>query len=595
MSLAPAFKVRLCNFKAHGVNQLPRIHPPFVVRGNFDGRAFNSEAFHSITMQPMWALDFAFEYTNAPTIESLPTRYLIVECYGDEAFIGMCRVDLYTLATGPRCVDLALREGGKTNGTISFECFFEMLSTVTAQVNRLTLQNVAPRGYENKPNCYVAYALSPDGSTTLESPVAQNAVTPEWDKMAPLHIRTTFNQLTNQRLRFELKHSRNGFTAGISDPVMAVFEVSFDRLPLEAGRDGVVHFREMVHSLPNYPFPFSTEVTGAIEFRNMHRVAQARSGALTNEGITGVAPPVVSIRSFSPPRHPQPAARLGSPVKFSSSAQPSFRPVSPASIRYAASASAINSTNNTFASNSVGSSTYMTHYQSTMPPPVAIPVAPMPPPPAPLPGALQPSFAAPMPAATPLDLEMLDEVSQKQHILLEKVRARIAEVSRRKIEITSQMQSHKHREETEIEVASQRRLALDNDMRSTLAERERLEEALRSIAFRREEEQRAAAQLAVERERARRALEEEQQEALLMQQRVIQLRNEMQRHLEDEERRYQERVRDAEEARRRTQQDADALAALEARMTEAEARTIHRVREEHSRSVRRTKLSPARR
>jgi hypothetical protein len=589
MSLAPTFKVRLCNFKAHGVNQLPRIHPPFVVRGNFDGRAFNSEAFHSITMQPMWALDFAFEYGNAPTIESLPTRYLVVECYGDEAFIGMCRVDLYTLATGPRCVDLALREGGKTNGTISFECFFELVSTVTVQLNRLTLQSVAPRGYESSPNCYVTYALS-DGSTTLESPVAANAVAPEWERLAPLHIRTTFNQLTNQRLRFELKHSRNGYTAGISDPLMATFEVAFDRLPVEVGRDGVVHFREMVHSLPNYPFPFSAEVTGAIEFRNMHRVAQLRSGALTNDGISGGLPmPVVSVRTLSPPR------RYSSPVK----AAPIFRPPSPQSIR---ASSNVNASSQSFQQYSYAAhnasshnQSYATHYQPTMPPPIAMPTTPLPPAPGPLPGALQPSFAAPMPAATPLDLEMLDEVSNKQHILLEKVRARIAEVSRRKIEITSQMQSHKQREESEIEAASQRRVALDADMRSTLAERERLEEALRSIAFRREEEQRAAAQQAIERERAKRALEEEQQEALLMQQRVIQLRNEMQRHLEEEERRYQQRVREAEEARRRTQQDADALAALEARMTEAEARTVHRVREEHSRSVRRTQLSPTRR
>ena len=587
MSLAPVFKVRLCNFKATGVNQLPRVHPPFIIRGNFDGRAFNSEPFHSITMQPMWALDIAFDYTNAPTIESLPTRYLIVECYGAECFLGMCRVDLYTLATGPRCVELALREGGKSNGTVSFEVFFELVSTVTVQLNRLTLQQVAPRGYESSPNCYLTYALS-DGTTTLESPVAANAVTPDWERLAPLHLRTTFDQLTNQKLRFELKHSRNGYTAGISDPLLATFEVAFDRLPLEPGRDSVAYFREMVHSLPNYPFPFSTEVTGAIEFRNMHRVSQLRGGALTNDGITGGVP-YVADRTLSPPR------RRNSPLK--TVAAP--RPPSPQSIR----ASSYNTSSvsyqqqqqHSYVSHNNSTSNYTSNYHNTMPPPIAMPATQLPPPPQAFPGALQSSFAAPMPAATPLDLEMLDEVSSKQHVLLEKVRTRLSDVNRRKQEITVQMHSHKIREESEVEAASQRRIALDADMRATLAERERLEEALRHIAFRREEEQRVAAQQAVERERAKRALEEEQQEALLMQQRVVQLRNEMQRHLEEEERRYQQRVREAEEARRRTQQDSEALAALEARMAEAESRAAHRVREEHSRSVLRTQLSPPRR
>ena len=47
----------------------------------------------------------------------------------------------------------------------------------------------------------------------------------------------------------------------------------------------------------------------------------------------------------------------------------------------------------------------------------------------------------------------------------------------------------------------------------------------------------------------------------------------MTRHLEEEEQRYAQRVREAEEAKRRAQRDADDLAALEAKLSNAEARS----------------------
>lgn len=540
-ALSHQFRVRLCNFKADGVIHAPRAAPPFCIRGSFDGRAFNSENFHGATMAPMWALDVSFDY-HASTIEALATKYLVVECYGGELFLGMCRVDLMALATGPRSIHLGLKEGSRVNGTLSFECVFELVANVTLQLSRVALTHIAPRGYENNPSPYLAFGFA-DGSASLESPIAANAQSPEWERLPSLHLRTTYQALCDQRVRFELKHSRNGFTAGISDPLMAVFDLALDTLPIEVGRDSAVPFRQMVHSLPNYPFPFSTELHGIAEFRNVHRVVQQKTGILTDEGVVGGAALLDTNRSFASGFNAQ-QARLSSPQRHPP--PPALSPAKP---------HAFSSSNVSFNASAA---------YPPLPPPQQVLVYSAPPPPPPSGGA----------AGT--DLAVLDDVAHQQVKLVQQIQTRLQNVNGRRTELTHLIAAQKLREDAEVEAASQRRTAIDADMRMALAERERLEASLRAVQLRREEEARLAAQLAAERERAKRALEAEQQEVAHLQQRVNVLRAEMTKHLEEEERRYQQRVREAEEARRRTMLDAEALAALESRLSQAEARAMQR-------------------
>lgn len=549
--LSVAFKARLCNFRATGVNTSPKAAPPFCLRGNFDGRAFNSEYFHSATMAPMWALDTSFEY-HSPSIEALAGKFLVVECYGGDVFLGMCRIDLLTLARGPSSLELQLREGHRPTGMLTFDVMFQQVCNVTLQFCRLSLRRLAGRGYEGGPNPYLSYGFV-DSGHQLESPVAPNAESPEWERLPPLHLKCSFAQLCEQRIRFDVKSSRNGFTAGINDPTMATFEISLSTIPIDIGRDCAAGFREMVHSLPSYPYPFSTECSGMLEFRNVQKVVQMRGGVQTDDGVVGGVPAgnAPEFSSSSPARAAlrpavadagtalvSPPRRREAPVGLNASVLPPIEPP----VSYASAAPWPQS--------------------SQLPPPV--------------------TSTLPLTTMRGQDIELLEEVTEKHQTLLSKAQARLTDVSRRRADVAHQLSSYKAREDEVLETSARRRAAIEADTKAAIAERERLEAQLSAIAARREEELRVAAALQAERERARRALEEEQREVAVLEQRVSQLRAEMARHLEEEEARYAQRIREAEEARRRSQIDEENLAALEARLNQAEARATQRQREEAS-------------
>lgn len=553
--LNPLFKVRLCNFQLDAPIASARAQPPYLLRGRFDDRAFNTKGFSSASMRPTWDDDISFEYVS-PSVEQLTSRYLMIECYGGEAFLGACRVSLYNVATGPTGFQLELKDGMRDVGRLNFHCSMELISDVAIQLSRVVVDQLPRLGYDDAPNPYLSYSLTNAGDVK-ESSVAAGARIPEWSALPPVYFKGTYLQLCAQRLSFTLKHSRNAFSVSYNDITMSAFSIPFDKFPIDS-KSVSIPFRERIHSEVGFPFPFSGEIRGVLEFRNVHQVVQLAAGVRTDNGVTGGVSSF-GPRSSSPPRSqdlPAVIRTTSPPRRGAPAAQPNVSFVSP------------------------------------------------PPPPTQISSYVPPSQAAssmmhstsaamnvPMPAVAPVDLEVLEEVTSKQSALLSKVEGRLQEISRRKNEVTSQIASQKVNEETELEAASQRKLQLDNDLRNALLEKDRLEEHLRSIQLRREEESRIAVQQAAERERAKRALEEEQQEALVMQQRVVQLRNEMTRHLEEEERRYQQRVREAEEARRRTMEDTNALADLEARLAEAELRATVRQKEEQSRTVRRSQLS----
>jgi hypothetical protein len=494
------------NFRVHlrdiRVNRLQGgASPPFCVRGNFDGRGFNTEYFHGSAMSPMWSFDLSFEY-NAPSLDSLRTKFLLLELYGGEEFMGMARVDLMTLATSPTAFSLDLVHGSKCAGGIQFEATFAQWCSVTLRIGHLSLSGLPARGYENA-SPYLTLRLS-SAAAPIESSVATNASSPQWSNLSPLHLTGTFDDLNETTIMCELKHSRNGFTVGAEDPTMASFGIPLGELPLTAGCDGSFPLRKMVHSLPNYPFPFSAQLIGSIELMNVHRVVQPTSRsqltlAASPLRIHQVPPP----RAISPPRVNSPIAM---PLDYSSRA---LNPV---------------------------------EYRSR-------------------PGAV-----------TAEDIEVLERVCEDQATLLEKVSRRLDDVRRKKSEVQVAIEHSKERCLTLSTASATRREALEADLRGALAERQRLDESLNLLHRRRLDEKARADSESENRARARLALEEEQREAQAMQQRVLQLREEMQRHLAEEEHRYQLRVREAEDARRKTRMDSDALNALEARLSEAESR-----------------------
>jgi hypothetical protein len=549
--LAHMFKVRLANFKATGINA--RGDPPFCIRGNFDGKAFHTEYFHGHSMSPMWALDARFDY-HTPTVDVLGNKFLLLECYGNDVFLGMCRVDLHSLCTGPTAVELSMKEGERVTGTLSFDVYMEHVTNTTIQLTRVALGHVAARGVEQSPSPFLSYGFVETGNT-LESLVAPNATSPEWDRLPPLHKRCSYAELCDSAVRFEVKHARNGFSPGVCDPVMATFDINLATLLIEVGRDSTIVLREMVHSLPGYPHPFSTQLSGVLEIRNAPKLVQLRGGLLTDTGIIGG---VSAVPSGSPHRRGGSPARFPSPVHVPSPVRAAPVHVSP-----------------THRHNS--SYVQPAHHHAPAPAAGAGPY-----------GDVSRSH----------DVEVLEEVGDRQSSLLTRVHARLQDVSRRRADVTRQISTLKNREDELQEASRHRRGALEADLQTAQSERDRLEEQLRVLALRREEEARTTAHQAAEREKARLLLEDEQREVAQLQHRVAQLRDEMTRHLNEEEARYAGRVQEAEESRRRANQDAEDLALLEARLGEAETRAARRHSDDtsrHGRSPGRAARSPHRR
>ena len=527
--LGVKFRVRLSNLKVDRLS-VGSASPPFCVRGNMDGRGFNTEYFHGTSMSPMWAFDLAFEY-DAPSMDSLRSKYLLLELYGGEEFLGLARIDLMTLANSPPTISLDLVHGSRCTGGIQLEAAFMQWTTVTVRIGHLSLSGLPVRGYENS-SPYLTLRLS-NAAAPIESSVATNASSPQWSNLPPMHLTGTFDDLNDATILCELKHSRNGYTVGPEDPIMASFGVPLGGLPLGAGCDGSFPIRQMIHSLPSYPYPFSAQLIGSLELFNVHRVVQGgRSAAAAAASSTmissriNVAPQptsTMSPRSLSPPR-----SAVRSPAR---QRQLSFAPAPDA-----------------LQQDYIRSSTELAA------PPMQIDYRPRP------------------TTVTAEDIEVLERVCDDQSILLEKVTRRLEDVRRKKAEIQIAVEHLKERSVALSTASASRREALDAELRAAMGERQRLDDALNALHRRRLDEKARVDSENENRARARMALEEEQREALAMQQRVLQLREEMQRHLAEEEHRYQLRVREAEDARRKTRMDSDALNALEARLSEAESR-----------------------
>lgn len=586
--LQQLFKVRLCNFRATGINQ--KGHPPYCIRGNFDGKPFHTSNFLGQGMQPMWPLDLKFDYY-CPSVEALSSKYLLLEAYGDDMFLGMCRVDLFSLATGPRCCEFQLRDGSRVNGTLAFEVQLDHVSNVSIYFTSVAISSLGRGAGMDAPSPYLTYGFADGSSETHESAVAPNATQPEFDRLPTIHRRMSYADLTNSGILFELKHARNGLTPGVADVLMSRFEIRLNNLQgIQPGKDLIVPVREMLHSVPGYTFPFSAQFLATCEVRGMPRIAQLSGGLLTDDGVIGGGggdqqqgtgrnvgsnsglnssnnnnnqhhQSVAVNNNFREPNvayasnyQQQQQSQSNNNNNISSTMNNSYHNYHPSAVRSLSGGGGGNP-------HSPGRNAPQTSMLTS----VAIARGD------PAPPRLQ-------------DIDVLDDVADKQSTLLQRVNERLQEVSRRRSELHDQITIIRRMEAEKKEIASARRATIDADLRAAGAEKERLEMALRNIALRREEEMRVAAQQATERERARQQLEEEEREVRALQERVLVLRNEMQQHLTEEESRYNQRVREAEEARRRAEQDAEELGALERRLQAAEVRAATRQRDEEQRS-----------
>ena len=629
-ALTHLFRVRLCNFKAHGLRGLQRSHPPYSLRINFgDQETLMSEPFAAEVMHPMWALDRRFDY-HAPTVDSLKTQYLVLECFGaEDSFIGMGRMDLFSIATASSQIELELLDsnGMPTGTVIAFECFMDHVTNASIQLAAFRIQQLPMRGDGSPPSAYLAFGVLGHG-LSIETIVAPSSTCPLWDRLPPVHRLCAYPELRSTTIRFELKHARNGYSPGLSDPVMAVFNLALGNIAIEVGRETVVPFQQMIHSTPEYSTPFSARLTCNIEVRNPPRIVQLQHTAMA------------SARGFS-----HAAATMMSPPRCTNSAISSTNGHHQASpIRAAAHRQYTNLTSSS-SSNKVAKSVVSfspsrgsTHEASSAlhstvessPPAIGLESYVISPQRSPVRSAAGSSSSAiamiagggarghhhgvdvrtphnsaprgfqviatppvvpPMPTSAEVllsddavtqDVEILCQVAEKQEALLTRVKKRLQEVTQRRMEVESRIQAVEDAEAAAEESAEAEIQALEQEYATAIRERDALNAARASIAAQRDEVERIAAQQAEERAQAMAEIEKEELE-IREQLRVVQgLRDEMMKHLAEEEERFKARLAEAEEERRQTEADEMELDDLERRIAEAELRAQQRRAEEQN-------------
>mmetsp|Transcript_24802 Transcript_24802/g.63235 ORF Transcript_24802/g.63235 Transcript_24802/m.63235 type:complete len:581 (+) Transcript_24802:100-1842(+) len=132
------FSIRMADFSAEDLKTSgPRCDPYLTL--NFDEIKKYQSHHETDTRSPEWGFKASFKY-RIRRVQSLANRYFTIQCHNKHTgeakqgqkpphLIGVARVDLLTVATGPSSFRLTLsgQDGGPA-GTISFKCLMRMVN-----------------------------------------------------------------------------------------------------------------------------------------------------------------------------------------------------------------------------------------------------------------------------------------------------------------------------------------------------------------------------------------------------------------------------------------------------------------------------------
>ena len=283
-----SFRVKLSEVTASQLNcptRTPSALPFF--RMDFDGKMIQSPLCEAAG-DPTWNHRSAFEYRLAePDVEaavaSLSQRSVTLAVYfversgANEALVGTCTADLYTLATGAAAfsMDLHRPDSHLSVGRVSFLLSMEQQSVVTVSFPTLTVS-----GLPQPTTAMLKYHFISDPSHTQQSGVSQPSVDPQWTNVPRILIRSTLRGLLDNTLRVFVCDVAIGETA------MAHCDIPFNEF-LTSNATHTVKVSRNAYAETNYTPNFTALVTATMTFADVPIFAQFATGSNTNGSVFG--------------------------------------------------------------------------------------------------------------------------------------------------------------------------------------------------------------------------------------------------------------------------------------------------------------------
>ncbi|KAJ3448091.1 tricalbin-1-related [Anaeramoeba flamelloides] len=284
------FDVTLTNFKGSNMMACDRsgTSDPYLVI-NFDGtQKFKSKVIKK-TLNPVWK-KFSCKITyETRMFERMTSKYLTINVFDRDRFgsddpMGMMKVDLWTIATGPVKVDYLLREKGKGAGRLSFEVKMDNICEINTILDQVKVANVVGKNNNGTSNVFLEYFYVEEYSMPGEvnkSTTINGTNNPVWNSpFKSLMIKSSLKELLNGAIRISMKHQVRG-----SQPeVLGDLDLNF--------REVLTNNLQKEMQIPiNMKFFNSGNEAGTLDcvlkISNLPIFSQLLGGKLTENGVNG--------------------------------------------------------------------------------------------------------------------------------------------------------------------------------------------------------------------------------------------------------------------------------------------------------------------
>ena len=337
--MAPLSKFKVCVFNVKCYNLPAKDKNGFsdpYIKFNFDNfKSFETQV-HKKSLNPSFELKQDFYYETR-YIQRLREKAIVIECFdkdkvGRDDFIGGCKLDLHTVATGPIHHELELRDNGKPSGKISLDIEFVIVNDIL-----LTIKDVQANYQLDIKSPYIKYHLLNTKTSDYKTKICDNGQSPSWTDFQQVTFNCPLKEFVMESLVLIIKD-------GKKDRDLCIAQV-----PLLPFYD----FQNKLHPFTTVLKHSDTQVqVGTIEgfifMGDLPDLAQMVKGTHTDTGITNgeklmenlESPDLytsskptspVPTASQQPPRHqlvsPQPSTTsLYTPPLASQQSQPTLSP-----------------------------------------------------------------------------------------------------------------------------------------------------------------------------------------------------------------------------------------------------------------------------
>ncbi|KAJ3433211.1 tricalbin-1-related [Anaeramoeba flamelloides] len=283
------FEVTLTNFKGHNLLACDRsgTSDPYLII-NFDGtQKFKSKVIKK-TLNPTWK-NFSVRLSYETRMyDRMVSKYLTVNVYDRDRFgsddpMGMMKIDLWSLATGPTHIDHLLREKGKGAGRLEFDVVMDNICEVDLSLSNVSVLNVFGKNQNGTSDVYLEYYFAEEYSLpeeVMKTTVIRGTNNPVWKARLPnLIFKTTLKNLLNGTVKILLKHQ----VQKSEDLVIGEADLSFRELCQKIEKNMKI--------LVELKFFDAGNSTGTLkcdaELANVPIFSQLLGGKYTENGVNG--------------------------------------------------------------------------------------------------------------------------------------------------------------------------------------------------------------------------------------------------------------------------------------------------------------------